>query len=317
MPITDHRITNLKSFQKVTEDPRDVAGLYFYQMLDCLVDLAYKVSCDFRKRPQLYRELGEPAPGPLLAEFNARYGTSVDLLSASQRNEIYMPVLGSGDASPSSGSDSFARLRNDLIRAATAFAEGASDKGVRMLREDVRRAHKSFKDYLVGLYGDSVRVSKAALSVLTEKTCYPILRSHEIAGIFGVKNMRDVEYPYSDDPSKDLLVEQISEQLSSRSATNQALAPLTREWVANLQRAAVIGAEAIATVIDFEAGASDTSDTTDLDILITKCYIWGATLTGLRGLPKVPAASPTPVQAPSTSAAAAASALAYRSPARR
>jgi hypothetical protein len=305
MPILDRRITDLRSFQEVTEEPRQIAGLYFYQVLDCLVDLAYKVSCDFRKRPQLYRDLGHPSIGPLLAELNARYGTAVNFLSGNERNEIYMPVFGIGDASTLNGSDSFSRLRNDLVRVATAFAEGAQDKGVPMLREGVRSAHKPFKDYLVGLHGDSVRFSKeVALSQLTEKTCYPILRNQRVAAVFGVTNLKDIEYPYAADLGEDLLVEQISEQLRWRTADTQAYAPLTRERVGSLQRAALTGAEAIATVIDFE---SHSNDNADLDLLITKCYTWGAALVGLRGMPKAPTAqtSGSPTQTPSATSATA------------
>jgi hypothetical protein len=46
MPIPDRRITNLASFREVTENPRQIAGLYFYQLLDSLVRL------------QLYTNLG-------------------------------------------------------------------------------------------------------------------------------------------------------------------------------------------------------------------------------------------------------------------
>jgi hypothetical protein len=47
--LTTHEISDLNSFNGVTVDPRQVAGLYFYSVLDCLVDLAYKVSYDFFK----------------------------------------------------------------------------------------------------------------------------------------------------------------------------------------------------------------------------------------------------------------------------
>jgi hypothetical protein len=57
--LSDYRIKNLQSFQDATKEPRQIAGLYFYQLLDCLVDLAYKISADLRKRPQLYRVLGQ------------------------------------------------------------------------------------------------------------------------------------------------------------------------------------------------------------------------------------------------------------------
>lgn len=88
MPNPNRKIDSLLSFEDVTKEPHQIAGLYFYQLLECLVDLAYKISADFRKRPQLYRDLGNPSIAALLAEFNAKYGTEANLLSASERNEI-------------------------------------------------------------------------------------------------------------------------------------------------------------------------------------------------------------------------------------
>jgi hypothetical protein len=32
MPIPNYRLTNLEMFKEVTNEPRQVAGLYFYQM---------------------------------------------------------------------------------------------------------------------------------------------------------------------------------------------------------------------------------------------------------------------------------------------
>jgi hypothetical protein len=41
MTIPDYKITDKNSFLGATTgDGREIAGLYFYQVLDCLVDLA-------------------------------------------------------------------------------------------------------------------------------------------------------------------------------------------------------------------------------------------------------------------------------------
>jgi uncharacterized membrane protein YfcA len=59
-----------------------------------------------------------------------------------------------------------------------------------MLREVVRTSHQPFKDYLVGLHGDSVRFSKdVALSDFTENTCYPVLRNGAVAAVFGIAKL--------------------------------------------------------------------------------------------------------------------------------
>jgi hypothetical protein len=60
MPKSEvYRILNLQSFEEETQLPRQNAGLYFYQSLDCL-ELAHEVSADSRKRPELYSNLGQP-----------------------------------------------------------------------------------------------------------------------------------------------------------------------------------------------------------------------------------------------------------------
>src|SRR3989442_1125915 len=94
--IADHRISNLTTFEEVTNEPRQVAGLYFYMELDCLVDLAYKLSCDFFKRPHLYTQLGRVTVGGselgisgILASLNARYGSDEKKPSREQRKQIY------------------------------------------------------------------------------------------------------------------------------------------------------------------------------------------------------------------------------------
>jgi hypothetical protein len=279
MSLPNYRITDLTSFSEATKEPRQIAGLYFYQVFDVLVDVAYMVSADFRKRPQLYRDLGQPSIAPTLGKLNAQYGTEIDNLSATQRNEVYLPLFGAFDTSPPYDNESFPCLRDDLIRTATAFAERAVDTGISMLRESVRTSHRLFKDYLLSLHGDSVRFSKEkALSEMTEKICYPILRNHGVAAVFGIAKNASIEYPYATDPAEDLLLEQISTQLMPSGAMR---ALLTRERVSNLQRAALRGAEAIATAIDYDETHHDHTDA-ELDLLISKCYTWGTALASLK-----------------------------------
>jgi hypothetical protein len=267
-----YRITDLQSFEKATEEPRQIAALYFYHVLDPLVDLAYFVSTDWRQRPQFYRDLGQPSIAQTLAEFNARYGTRIDSLSPDQRNQIYVPIFGNWNGSPSNGSNSFSGLRDSLIRAATAFAQRAVDTGVEMLKEGVRSAHRPFKDYLLGMQGDSIRFSRKALADLTEKTCYPILRNQAVAAVFGIAKTASSQYPYATDPAEDLLTEEISNQLASVDSSQTAM---TRAQISSLQRTALRGTEAIAAIIDFEEAATSGAD---LDLMITRLYTWGTSL---------------------------------------
>jgi hypothetical protein len=87
--LENYSIVDLASFREVTKVPREIAGLYFYQLLDCLTDLAFDISADFRRRPQLYRNLGDSGLPKLLADFNAQYGTLANLPGPAERAEIY------------------------------------------------------------------------------------------------------------------------------------------------------------------------------------------------------------------------------------
>jgi hypothetical protein len=298
--IKDYRIIDLPSFEEATEAPRSIAGLYFYQILDCLVDLAYKVSADFRKRPQLYRDLGEhhvekheeagvhKGIALTLAELNAKYGTEINYLDNDQRNEIYLPIFGNWEgpvlaSMPTSNNyDCFPQLRDDLIKAATAFAERAEDSHVdQMLRAGVLTALTPFRDYLVWVQGDSANLSKEVLFELTEKTCYPILRNKAIAAVFGItKRVSESDsYPYATGPAEDALIEEVSSKLAW---VDNSQTWITRCRISKLQRAALRGAEAIATAVDFEETKETVERHEHLELLIAKLYTWGTALMSLK-----------------------------------
>ncbi len=286
--LTNHKISDLDSFNKVTGDPHQVAGLYFYSVLDCLVDLAYKVSYDFFKRPQLYVDLG-PTLSSILAKLHAQYGNSEFLPSTQQRDEIDLPIFGRVAGYSTDEEGDFPRLRDELIKAAATFAERVFDTGVEMLRERVRTTHRPFQEYLIGLQGDSVKWSKEfALPQLSEEVSYTILRNKGVAGVFSINNPPIGSWPYTEDSNGDKLVEAISKQLMWTEQPQDMC--ITREHISNLQRAALRGAEAIATIIDFQ----ETLGNSELDLLITKCYTWGAALMSVSSHPKT--AQPTPAK---------------------
>ncbi|MFL5705074.1 MAG: hypothetical protein ACJ8AG_19905 [Ktedonobacteraceae bacterium] len=289
--LTNYKINDLDSFNAVTGDPHEVAGLYFYSVLDCLVDLAYKVSYDFFKRSYLYIDLGLTQHNPtesrptehnagigltlsaILAKLHARYGSNEFLPSKAQRDEIDLPIFGRVAGYSTDEEGDFPRLRDELINACAAFAERVFDTGVEMLRERVRTTHRPFQEYLIGLQGDSVKWSRGfALPQLTEEVSYTILRNKGVAGVFGIDKPPRGSWPYTEDANGDKLVEAISKQLLWTDQPKDMCT--TREQISNLQRVALRGAEAIATIIDFQ----ETMGNGDLDLLITKCYTWGAAL---------------------------------------
>lgn len=291
MAIQDQKISNLKSFEKLTGEPHQVAGLYFYTVLDCLVDLTHKVSLDFYQRPHLYTDLSENndsktknlSIAQLLATLHGRYGSNEKFLNKLQRHQIFSALFGPSYGYSPEGDSNFARLRNELVNACAAFSERVYDTGVEMLRERVREAHRPFQEYLIGLQGDSVRWSKEqALSELTEQVSFKILRNKGVAAVFGISSGVKTDWPYIEDSNADKLVEEIYKQLktSSEESVNEDKpkhVPLTRERFSNFQRTALRGAEAISAIIGFDERGSDE----DLDLLILKCYSWGSALMSL------------------------------------
>ena len=280
MALKNYHIEDLKSFNDVTGDPRQIAGLYFYQQLDCLVDLAHKVSCDFFMRPKFYTNLGEVQQDEqrrplreIVARLRTRFGYDEFFPSNPLRDEVFLAIFGRGGAYSTAEAGDFPRLRDAVIGAAAAFAERVFDTGVDALRDRVRTTVRVFRQYLVGLQGDSIKWSREqALPFLTENVAYAILRSQGVAGVFGVSTPPGSDYPYLEDANGDKLTEAISRQLQWADQPDAHI--VTWEQILNLQRAALRGAEAIATVIDFhEPGTDD-----ELSLLITKCYTWGAAL---------------------------------------
>ncbi len=273
----NYRIKDKVSFEKVTGRPYEIAGLYYFMRLDCLIDLAHKVSVDFFKRPQLYIDLGDVATAQLLARLNARYGSDEEYLSKSQRDAIYVALFGQSSGPPvTNGIGNFPRRRDQLMEAATAFAERVYDTGVEMLRERVRTTHRPFKEDLLGLQGSSLTWSRTqSLPRLTERTAYRILRDKGVAAVFGITARPEPPWPFVEDSNGDKLVEELSKQLSG---DNEPGMPITRAQFSDLQRAALRGAEAITAILDYTEGAAGdkAADDEDLDTLITKVYTWSA-----------------------------------------
>jgi hypothetical protein len=285
--IPNHKITDEDSFAAVTTDARQIAAAYFYMQLDCLVAYAYQVAHDFFRRPQLYTRVGRPTR-ELLARLRAQYGNDERVPSQEQRDEIFMPLFSQSSGAPADGQGDFPRLRDELVGAAAAFAERVFDTGEEMLRERVRTTHRPFKDYLTGLQGDSlVWSTDDALTGVTRKLAYLILRNQGVSAVFGISTAPRRQWPFAEDANADKLVEEISKRVLVSTSFHLGV---TREGISNRQRVALRGAEALATILDFsEEGTNDR----DLDLLITKCYTWGSALKSLTMQPAVqPAGQP-------------------------
>jgi hypothetical protein len=275
-------INDLDSFEAITRDVHAVAGLYFFQQLDCVVQLAHRIADDFYARPHLYVEVEDPTHprpsiGRLLAKLHARFGTDETLPSHMQRSAIFMPIFGSGIDLAAAESGNFPALRDSLLAAAAAFAQTGVDSGIDMLRGGFRTAAGNLLDYLNYVAGDSVRTSRALLGELTEGVTYTVLRSPGIAHVFGVTQAPLAAWPYTPDSTADKLVALASASLDST-------APVSADRISSLNRAALRGAEALAMLIDSATviDSSDSRNDAELDELIKKCYTWGVAMTASR-----------------------------------
>jgi hypothetical protein len=268
--FTNHVINSQETFGWVTASPREVAGLYFYQQLDELIDLARAISFDFFERPHLYDDLEDPRLVSGLARLHARYGHDEKLLSREQRLKIYGGFFTAGEHQFTGGRDA-------LLYAAAKFSERVYDTGEEMLRAAVRDAARTFKAYLTTLPGTSLTWSRGTvLPELTDKTAYRILRDRGIRAVFSQSKPVAAEWPYAVDGKGDELVEVASERLKEPDA-----AWLNRDRFSAIQRVALRGAEAIATIIDY----NDEPDRDIVDHLILKCYTWHAALVQVVGPP--------------------------------
>jgi hypothetical protein len=155
-----------------------------------------------------------------------------------------------------------------------------------MLRERVRIAHRSFKEFLDGLQGDSLSwTSDDVLPNVTEKIAFPILRNQGIASVFGVSTGVKAKWPYVEDANADKVVEEMSKQLPWVDGSPRRL---SRERISNLHSIALTGSRAIAAVVDYDGNAAKIKN---LNLVITTAYAWGSELMSERS--NVPPSPPT------------------------
>lgn len=244
-----YSINNQATFDAVTGEGHELAALYAYAKLDCLVRLAHLVSVDFFKRPEYYKEFRDPDIANALAQLRARYGSDENFPSEEQRAQMLSPLFedSSGD---------FARARDALLSAAATYSEWGQATGQAMLREAVRTTHETFLGQLTLFNGVSSRWSRNnAFPKITSGLSYRILREAGVAGVFGVTNPPGDDWPYREDANGDQLVDDISHRLE-----NNASMSMTRNAFRRRQRAALRGAEAISVIVDFGVGSNEDGD---------------------------------------------------------
>jgi hypothetical protein len=285
------QINDRKSFDSATADTNGIAALYFYQQLDCLDRLAYKVAADFFQRPQAYTDLdgaaAEQRPlSEILAKLHARSGHDENYPSSAQRDQIFHAIFGRGGSESAPEAGDFPPLRNALLQAATKYAERAVETGVEMLLDRVKAAARPLTELLTGATGSSTIWSRTVLAQLTNDTCYRILQSRSVAAIFGITSTVPGTWPYTMDSNGTKLVDAVATQLGYHQEPEQR--PLRRQLFSDLQWTALSGAEALVQVIRFRENSGDD----EVLSLATSCYTWAAALSSLNtslGLHPVPA----------------------------
>jgi len=244
---TNGTIRDLDSFNQVTGNPRQIAGVYFYWLLDPLIDVAHGIAKAFFSCPQYFTALGDAHVVEDLARLAARYGADERVPSREQRAVVYGALFG-GPGTPADGQPGFEQAREEVAQAATAFAQRAVDTGLGQLRDDIRRKVRKLKDFLDTLRGDSVNWSaEQALPAVTEGLAYQILRNRGVAAVFNGIPAPAATWPYAPDANGDKLVEAACQQLAwdGQASWGAAGHRLTRQGFSDLQQAAITGAEAI------------------------------------------------------------------------
>jgi hypothetical protein len=275
--VPDFVIHDRTTFEACTNvDP--IAKLYYFHVLDSLIDVAYAVAHDFYDRPELFTK--PTGLTQTMARFHARYGTQEDMLNKAQRVAVYMPVLGAGPLATETGN--FAHLRDELLAACVTYVESQfGDPSA--LRANVMQKHGLFKEYLTGIVGESVQWSARAIHTLAEQVAYPILRNETIAAVYGIGTKINDQWPYALDPNAPKAIEKMSQALSGSARLQPMMkggAPplvLSREIVTRLQRAAIEGTRAITTA----TVVGSTSSEGDIAKLIERCYTWANALRSL------------------------------------
>jgi hypothetical protein len=248
------------------EFPALVGDLYARWTLDCLVEIAYAIAQDFVGRPQLY--LGDDVPESIV-ELRIASGTDPRFPNGTQRQTMLLPILGRSDgasADASSLATPFHSARRKFLDACIAFSERAVDSGVAMLVERVRSAVVPLRAHLEGLDGRSLRLSTLQIRSASD-TAIAILKSPNVAKIFGVSPADDPWPLQSIDPNGAKLVENVGTKLPLPQDCKLAYTKFVL-----LQRVAQEGARTLALLL----GSSASEEA--LTALITQGYTWGASL---------------------------------------
>lgn len=252
-PHKNNEIRDFDSFKQL--DP--LAQLYFFRVLDLLVDLVHTLSHSFISKPQLYRDL-EQDEADILGKFFTQYGTEPKFLNPNQRNHIFDAIFGYPGGHEGNDCDSFPVLRDSLLDACARYAANIrKGDNIDALTAEVDTALIPFRNYLLGLQGGAVVWGLDRLTDVTT-AAYRILQNDTVAIANGVSKAPRSPWPIVPDPNGSIEVEEISKK------------HILRGCFGLIRQVALRGARAIENVIECNGQVTDE--------LIINCNIWHSAL---------------------------------------
>ena len=284
-------IRDLKTFDIIAGDGHEIAGLYFYCMLDHLIDIGYEVAKDLTTNKfEIYRD-DTPEGSLNLLRLYTRMGNDEIFLSREHRHMIWHSYFGHtyhpgyshtsnylvpGDKHESS--HNFSTVLNRLLETATEFVTRAEiETGAPALISSFRLALVPFNQYIFAIQTAAARLyRRQILPLLTEGNVYSILRNRNITSVYGVNSPICREWPYAPDSTANVLIERISHQLNIKEYYGMSYSQIYESY---LELTARRGACAIAAAIETD---SDRSSNEDILNLITKFHSWHTALTYLQ-----------------------------------
>jgi hypothetical protein len=267
-------IQDRQSFDAIAGEGHEIAGLYFYCILDHLVDIAWAVSRDFSVgRFHLFTDNTADSAQDLLRLYT-QLGSNEIFLSREHRQMIWRSLFGHGASDQESESHSFPQLRSSLLEAASEYVTRAEiETGAPGLISGFRLALIPFNQFILSAQGAAVRLYRLrTFPALTEDNVYRILRNPGVAAVYGINAAIADQWPYAFDTNANKMIAEISRQLQ---VTHDSGEHYSQKWESYLETTAKRGAVAIATAID--TGADSSSDESIVD-LINKCYAWHTAL---------------------------------------
>jgi len=272
-------IMDFETFDRIAGDSHEVAGLYFYYMLDHLIEIAYSIAGDFStQRFHLFTN-NAPSNALSLLRLNTRMGNDEIFLSKGHRHQIWNSFFGDKNDKEASNQEqyNFPVLRDTLLKAASEYVLRAEiETGGPALVSSFRLALIPFRQYVLSVQGAAAKLYRAQIfPQLTEKVVYPILRNPEVTAVYGINTAINASWPYSFDTNANKVIEEVSRQLN---IVNEYGKCFSQKKESYLETIAKRGAVAIASSVDIEPdGSSDEAVLT----LINQCYAWHTALSFL------------------------------------